>query len=265
MSEDNKEEKQESKDEAKVEEFKNSAPSSKTASAAKKMNMKPVIGVIGGLVLLFAVLHFAGVIDLSETTTQDSDTEIPQATGVVARVNGEDIMRAELDERLEQIRNSIPEGSPDPTQDAAFSLQMLDELINIKLLELLALDAGYTVSDDEIQAEVDAVAELFGGEEQLATELSTVGLSDEEFRENVANELLIRQLIDDNTTIDEIEISDEQIQEAYNQAFAGQEDAPVIEEVSGFIEEQLRQQETSAEVQAFIETKRSEANVEILL
>jgi hypothetical protein len=233
----------------------------------KKPGFKPVIIVVGLLIVLFGALQLGGVIDITQTQDNDQD-DIAAGTDsdkVVARVNGEDIAQAELDERLAQVKRTVPEGTPDPTSDAGFQLQMLDEIINIKLLQQLAVNAGYTVSDDEVDAEIEEVKGLFGGEEQLNQQLDAIGLTQEVFRENVQNELLIRQLLDDNTSVDEIEITDEEIQDAYDQSFGTQEDAPAFDEVSGFIEEQLRQQAVNQEMQSYVDEVRNNADIEVLL
>lgn len=239
----------------------------KTVSKRGSSNstVRYVVIAVVVLALAGAALVYSGVVDMGGTTG-DNDEATAQSgdpESVVATVNGASITRAELDERITQIRETIPEGTPDPTADAGFELQVLDELVNLKLLEQKATEAGFTVSEDDIAAEVAKVEEMFGSPEALTEQLTVVGLSQEEFESNVENELLIRQVIEQNTAVGDIQISEEEIQAAYDQAFAGQEGAPALEEVSPFIEDQLRQQQTGALLQAYIEEIRTTADIQI--
>ncbi len=239
----------------------NEAPA-RLSSTKQNGTMRAVIIAIVLIAALVAILQFTGVLKLGSSPTGE---EAAVAGSAVARINGEEIPRSELDKRLAQIRATIPEGSPDPTKDAAFELQIVDELINLALLKQLAVDAGYTATDDAVAAEIAQVTELFGSEEALNGQLAAVGLSRTDFEENVRNELLIRQLVEANTEVKNIVVTDAEIEQAYQQSFSGVEEAPALEEARDFIRDQLTQQKTNAVIQAYVDDVRSKANIEILL
>ena len=72
------------------------------------------------------------------------------------------------------------------------------------------LNDKYKVTDEEIQAEFDAVAEQYG--DQFASALESSGLTEETFRQNIRFNLLQQK------AKDEVEISDKEIQAYYDQA-----------------------------------------------
>lgn len=236
----------------------------------KKAKGSPVaiIVVVVLLLVVLGALHYSGVLPSLERTDTDDSSSMQgdqDESAVVATVNGAEVTRGELNERLDQIRASVPEGSPDPTQDAAFELQIADELVNLALLKQEAEKQGFTVSDEDVASEIEEVTKIFGTEEALEAQLDAVGLTREEFERNVRNELLIRQVVEANTDINNVSVSDEEIQAAYESNFEGQENAPSLEDASDFIKEQLTQQKTNAIIQAYLEKVRADADIQLML
>ena len=84
-----------------------------------------------------------------------------------------------------------------------------DQLLQQVVLEKI-LNDKYEVTDEEIQAEFDAVAEQYG--DQFASALESSGLTEETFKQNIRFNLLQQK------AQDEVEISDEEIQAYYDQA-----------------------------------------------
>lgn len=224
-----------------------------------------VVIVLVALVGAYFVLNHYGLVDVNSLIGDKktaSDSGAVDAGAVVATVNGIKITRGELDEKIEQVRRSLPAGTPDPTQDAAFELQLLEDLINLKLLTMAAEEMNYTVSDDEVAAERSTLVEQFGGEETFSQQLSMLGITEEALKENMRNELLIRQLLDDKTDIESVEVTDEEIKTAYDMAVGETEDAPPLEQVEELIRSQLLNQKTAEVVQAYIDELRASAQIE---
>lgn len=126
---------------------------------------------------------------------------IPQLGGssggsdVVATVNGRVITKDDLYNAMyEQIGE-----------------QAIEQLINTILIEQEARRQNITVSNDEIQAEIDKLAEQYGGRETLETLLEQSGSSLKSFEDNIRINLYIERLL-----ADEIEVTDEQVREYYD-------------------------------------------------
>jgi parvulin-like peptidyl-prolyl isomerase len=232
----------------------------------KKHGKAPIIIVI---VIILAALGVAaylmGIFDSNSTTDPAAVGSTQDPATVVATVNGKEITRGDLDERMEQVRQSLPVGALDPAEDAAFESQLLDEVINLELLTMLAEERNFTVSDDEIDAEITVLQEQFGGAESFAGQLAALGLTEDELRKNMRNELLIRQLIDADTNINELDATDEELRTVYDEAVAIRDDAPPFEQVQELIRAQVIQQKSAEAVDAYIQEARAAANIQINL
>ena len=98
------------------------------------------------------------------------------------------------------------------TQDEFYS--EVKKLVGEPLLQQIVLEKilndKYEVTDEEIQAEYDVVAEQYG--DQFATALESNGLTEETFKQNIRFNLLQQKAMDN------VEITDEEIQSYYDQA-----------------------------------------------
>lgn len=202
---------------------------------------------------------------LGGTTAQEGDDVALDANAVVATANGVTVTRGELDEKIEQVKRSLPADAVDPTQDAAFELQLLDDLISLKLLTMEAESKNYTVTDDEIDAELTNLAEQFGGEEALNQQLVALGMTNEDLRENMRNELLIRQLLEEETDVENVTVTDAEIAEAYTAAVGDAEDAPPLEQVTEMLRSEIQNQKSAEIIQSYVDELRSDIDVEVTL
>lgn len=186
---------------------------------------------------------------------------------LVATVNGVGITQSELDTKIEEVVAQYGM-TPEQASDASFELQVLDEVINLRLLTSEAEKQGITVSDEDVATELVALVEKLGGQETFTTQLAAVGLTEDELRTNMRNELLIRKLLDANTDMENITVSDEEVAAMYDEAVGmapeGQE-MPPLAEVSEMARAQLIQQKSSEIVTAYVEQLRSGASIEIKL
>ncbi len=184
---------------------------------------------------------------------------------VVATVNGVKITRDELDKKIEQVKKTLPEGAGDPTEDASFELQLLNEVINLKLLVDTAEKKNYVATDDQINAQRAIIVEQFGSEENLAAQLKTFGITEDELRENMKNEIMIKQLLSDETDIDKVVVTDEEVKQAYDNAIAGAEGAPAFEDISEMLRSQIKDQKGAGIVNDYIEKLKKESDIKITL
>ncbi len=109
---------------------------------------------------------------------------------VVARVNGEVITKDELYEVL------VKENG-----EAA-----LNSLIVNKIIELEAKNQDITIAEEDIQKEIDKLAEPYGGEEGFTQFLEIYGYSLDEIKNNIKTNLNIKKLLEPNIKIEENEI-----------------------------------------------------------
>ncbi|KKS30104.1 MAG: Foldase protein PrsA [Parcubacteria group bacterium GW2011_GWA2_43_11] len=236
-----------------------------TRPKQKNAFLKWVVVAVLALALIAVVAIYKFDLLGGGVAPDDTSANALDANAIVAKSEKITVTRGELDEKIDQVRRSLPPDAVDPTQDAAFELQLLDDLISLKLLTVEAEAKNYTVSDDELNAEITLLVEQFGGQEALNQQLEALGISDEELRTNMRNELLIRQLLEAETTIDEVEVTDAEIAEAYKSTVGEAEDAPPLEQVTELIRSEIVNQKSAGIVQAYVDGLRDQAQVEVTL
>lgn len=265
MSENNQTTKEQTTSESTPESTSTPASSSQVSpNKQKKGNAGWILVAVLALVLIaFFVQNKFGI--FGGASPEGTDGVVLDANAIIATAENITVTRGELDEKMDQVRRSLPPDAVDPTQDAAFELQLLDDLISLKLLTAEAENKNYTVSDDEINAEMTALAEQFGGQDALNQQLDALGITQEELLENMRNELLIRQLLDEETSITDVVVTDAEIAEAYTAAVGDAEDAPPLDQVSEMLRTEITNQKSAEIIQAYVDDLRSDIDVEVTL
>lgn len=122
---------------------------------------------------------------------------------VVASVDGEKITKEELYEALVSVTG--PEA--------------VNALIDEKIVELEIKKEEITVSDEEIDKEVESFKEDAGGEEAFNNALEQSGLTEEDFKKDVVQYLSIRKLMEPLVEVTDEEVKDyfEENKETFNE------------------------------------------------
>lgn len=115
---------------------------------------------------------------------------------VVATVEGEKITKEELYDTLVKVTG--PEA--------------VDALIDEKIVELEIKKEKITVSDDEIDKEVENFKEEAGGEEAFHAALENNNITEDDFKEDVIQYLSIRKLMEPL-----VEVTDEEVKEYFEE------------------------------------------------
>lgn len=110
-----------------------------------------------------------------------------QQVDAVARVNGEDITRAEFDRIYEQVAKQMGGEIPDDMA-ADYKRQLLDMMIESKLITLEAEELGADLSDEAINTRID---ELRGeaDEETFNQQIEDAGLTKQDLEDSVRDQI----------------------------------------------------------------------------
>ncbi|WP_337983011.1 peptidylprolyl isomerase [Lysinibacillus sp. C5.1] len=114
----------------------------------------------------------------------------------VATVDGEKILQTELDQALRE----------------QYGAEVLDTLINNKIIALEAEKEGITILDNAIQAEYDELVESYGGKAALQEALDANGLTVESVKDNIRMYQLTKDVMAKS-----IDISDEELQQYFEE------------------------------------------------
>jgi peptidyl-prolyl cis-trans isomerase C len=134
---------------------------------------------------------------------------------VVARVNGEDVQKWEVDAALKQAEASA--GGPVPADKRDGVLRsILDELVTYHLLAQEAHGRKMDVSDADVDAEMLKIRQDFPTEEAYKQALLLQGVTVEQLRDTTHRAMQARKLVDAEVTT-KIAVQDAEVDAFYNQ------------------------------------------------
>lgn len=145
---------------------------------------------------------------------------LPKSAVAEVSDNGKDkvITREDLDKAIEELKQqysgSIPEpGTPEYT---TIEKQVAERLVNEEILWFEADKMGITVSDEEVNTQIDQYKEQSGGEEQFNAKLAESGMTLDRLKEQIRKNLLFQKLYPE-VTKDASQVTDEQALKYYNE------------------------------------------------
>lgn len=152
------------------------------------------------LLLTLPLAACAGNMSGQDSPTASSPTAVPNlpedenGAPLVAKVNGVGITLAAFERAVARQQAELEAADP-----AALQASVLDALIEQTLIEQAATQQQITVSDEEIQAEVQAMMQESGSESTWQQWLDQNHFTQEEFTENLRQSILTQRLRDQVT------------------------------------------------------------------
>ncbi len=211
------------------------------------------------LVCMFA----AGVLALGGCSGSADDPS------VVAAVDGNEITGQELDLQLNQYRQQYASQGVDldaePELLAEIQSAVLEEMVDQILLLDYAADEGVTASQEDIDAEYEVLVQQVGGEESLESLLNAQNMSRDMLMELIADEVVLNGLQDHVRAERGMEVTDSQVEDAYDQYSEMIEDMPPLEQVRPYLRAELEHQQFMEVVPGLLETLRENAEIEVYL
>lgn len=184
----------------------------------------------------------------------------------VAKVNGESIPQGEFTKFESQIlaQQGVDTTTLDEESKKQIQTMVLDMLISQRLLTQGAKKANLEVTNEEVEAQFAAVKSQFPDEAAFQEILKTEELTEKEVKEQIEKDLLIQKYLDQELNLASIEVTDQEIAEAYKVVSATQE-IGTLEEVKENIKEYVSGQKQQQLIAEFVQKLRTEAEVEILI
>jgi FKBP-type peptidyl-prolyl cis-trans isomerase (trigger factor) len=202
-----------------------------------------------------------------------SDTEIPgwgislNKSEAAARVNGEDITMAEVEEYEGQI--AVSQGfdiaSLGEDDRAALQEQALDTLISRLLVKQAAAEAGITAADADVDGQLESIKGQFESNAAYQEALSQEGLTESSLRSRIAADIVIQSYIEQTLDLNSITATEEEIEAEYELAASQNEGFPELSEVRDQIESSITQEKQQQMITQHIQGLYSEAEVEVLI
>lgn len=249
-------------------------PNTAPVAAMSETPAKPTdkIGLlIGGFVVLAVLsvgwwfMHHGGAAPAADSG-QTVERSIAD-DAVVATVNGVALQGELLNSQMTLLAQQAQIADVATLDDATFAqlqAQALDSIVNTELVAQAATAEGLSVTDADIDEQFDLIVEGVGGMEVAEARLAELGLSADEFKETLVNDILIQQYLELESTA--LDVTEAEALAVYEQVTQGQtEGVPAFADVRFQIEQQLEFQKQQEALASLIEELRAEADVELSL
>ncbi len=217
----------------------------------------------------------AGPDEASATTEGPGEVPVADVEGlpeVVATVNGEDITQEMFVETYEgqfQQSSAAAQQTGEPIDQAALKQETLDSMVSSLLLVQAADKAGITVTDEAIDADIEALATENGAasaEEFLAL-VQGQGFTEDEVRDEVERKVKIENFIEAEgdvekpTEQDARDLYDTVAEQQTQSEDPASATLPPFEDVQAELEGQLTQEAQSKAVETLLTTLRDEGDI----
>ena len=252
----------------------NQAASEKSENKlADKPNKNKHLGWWIGLAILASLIVLGFVFKDSILPASDQPLEptkdVAAVEGVdsqiVAVVNGDSITRESFNIRFGVVSGTLG-SEPDLESESNVQLkaQVIDDLVNSKLLLQAATIAGVTVSAEETEAQFQQLIDQAGGLEALQIQMDLNKISLDFVRQDLTEQGIIQKYLGQRTSIEDLSSTEEEIIVFYDNVRANSPDIPPLDEVRTQIESTLVSQKTNDAITGYIEVLRQAAEIEIL-
>ena len=200
--------------------------------------------------------------DGEETSVRDVRDE-----DVVAVVNGEEITGEEyndLEANVATQQGIIPETLSGEAQ-AELQTQILDALISQELLEQAVATSDINVTDERIEQEIALIREQFDTDEAYQEALAAQDLTPAELRQQIRTDIETQLYLEEQLDVQNVTATDAEVRAEYEESIQGSEQVPPFDQVEGQVEQMVIQEKQQEIVQTFLDERRAEADVEILI
>lgn len=185
------------------------------------------------------------------------ETTTPTMTGVVARVNGEEIQAEQI---LAVQETFALQGIPLDDEQA------IEQVVNQVLLSQAASNAGVTLTTQETQAQMEEILAQQGASvSDWGAEIEAQGLNYEEELETIRQDFIVREYLESVTSQVPTDVSQEEARAFYDEyAAQSPEEMPPFAEVEEQIIDLLAQEAQQAVIQEHITQLRMDADIELV-
>jgi hypothetical protein len=177
---------------------------------------------------------------------------------VMAQVNDYQVMRSELDKAYNTQVAGAPQ-KPTSSQQEALRLQILDQIIQTRLILQKAEKLGVKVSNDDVEARLTKAKSPYTTE-QFQKKLQDIGLSEEEYKTYVQHGLIVDKVIEKEIT-PKLSVSDTDVNAFYDQHKAQLPPSADENQVKQQIRDKLRSELEQVLKAAYTEDLRNGAEI----
>lgn len=234
------------------------------SAPANKSNKKKFIAIA----IAAAAVLGAGSYFLPDNFNVWRKFNISTGGNAAAVVNGEKITKSDLDLRIDRAKEAIQLQGVNLADEKALAeikKQMLNDMINEKILLQNAVKSGISVNDADVKTAYDQLIAKFKSKEDFAKELASRKISEKEVREGIAKQMTLNKYVAQNVDLKSVGATDEEVGNLYKKYSGQQKNMPKIEEIKAQLANEVKQQKSRATVLEFIEKLKKDASIKIFL
>ncbi|TCT18787.1 SurA-like protein [Melghiribacillus thermohalophilus] len=211
--------------------------------------------------VVFLLIFVAACADGEEKSEEDITDDT-----IVATVNGMEIKGEDYNfayEQLEQLYEQTGQDLEDEEIAETIKETVLEQLIGQTVLLYYAEQNGFEAEDEEVEQELNTIKEQYE-EDEFARVLEDSGITEEQLREEMANQIKTNKFIDQE--IGSIDVSEEEVQEYY-ETYKEQmgEEAKELEDVEEVIKRELENQKRQEKAKEIVDELKEKSDIEILI
>ena len=185
----------------------------------------------------------------------------------IAKVNGREIKRNDLDLQIKKLTQSlkitIPQEGTKERND--FEQGELNRMIDAVLLAQEAEEKDFKPKEDEVKSQYDLLLSQVGGEEKLTEALNNVGITKEQLKEDMAVQMMLDKYFTFIKKENGITVTNEEIKDFYEKEIVPQDKKIELKDVEARIHQVLEQQKLNQPLSEIVQGLRSKAEIVISL
>lgn len=227
------------------------------------LNLKSIVIILAIIIAVVAGIWFLSTLNAQNTMPGNGDALV--TNDVVATVNGESILRVDMEALQTQIaaQQGVDIAALDAQTQEAIKTQATESLIAQALLQQAVANANIEVSDADVEMQLTQIAGSFENEAAMQAALAAEGLTKETLQEQIKKDLATQTYLNTTLDLESLTVSEEDVTEAYTQVSA-QGEVPPLEEVRAQVEALVLQQKQQDLIVAHIDSLRVGAKIEHL-
>ncbi len=250
------------------------SPESTSSDTSPKNKGKGAILAAGAVILILVLggaAFWAGIFKQSPSGGENKQADLlfsgeGDFSAQGARVNGEEISAAQVDDRAKVILADMRAQGVQigPEQENFAKQQALQQLINEALLLQAAAKANITISDEQVESQFQSVANSFTSPEEFSQALAKNNTTADQLKADIKRQFTIQAYLDSQIDKNTVTASDKEIEDLYSQYAANTPEMPPLDSIKPQLEQQVRQQKFNQQVKQLLQKLASEAQIEIL-
>lgn len=190
-----------------------------------------------------------------------TEDEQADAESAVVSVNGNEITGDKYNNIYKQLKTMLHMYGEDVSDLEMLKEETVAILVEQELIRKDAMESGIEVTEDDAQAEIDTIIDT-NGEEALTAMLEQYEMTEDEFRNQLMDDLITIKYIE---TEFDVEVTEAEIEEQYNLIKEQEEEVGELEEYEEQIRQSISEQKQGELLETRITELRENAEIETLI